>query len=69
MQPDRANPKATPIDPEIVRAARAAGHGIVWLAVTVAELVGDSISTDRKGRQKRRKKGEYPSGGRKPPVC
>ncbi len=61
MQPDRVNPKAMPIDPEVVRAARAAKHGIAWLAVKIAVLLEDSLSIDRKSRQAKRKNG--PSKG------
>jgi hypothetical protein len=43
------------IDPEIVHAAQAVWKVLSWLAVTIATLLGDSLSSDRKGRQKRRR--------------
>ncbi len=55
MKPARAIPKVPPTDPELVRAARAAKHGIKWTAETIAKLLGDSLSGDRKSRQARRK--------------
>ncbi len=51
----RANPKATVTESELVRVARAIGQGILWTAGTIATLIGDSLSRDRKGRQRRRK--------------
>jgi hypothetical protein len=35
--------------------AQSVAEAIRWLSTTIAEVLGDSLSSDRKGRQKRRK--------------
>jgi hypothetical protein len=56
----------TSTEPEIAEpadAARVLGRALVWVATTIAILLEDSLATDRKARQRRRKEAQNEKPG------